>query len=361
MNILLVEDHRLFRDGMSMLLEKIDAKSKILEAATGQQALDYLDDNNLDLDLAVIDYQLPDTSGINILAAIKLHLPATPVVIMSGLDSPDIIRSTLARGASGFLPKIMEPEEIIDALRLVIDGAFYVPPFIIDRIKNNPQKEDYSDLTQLAERARQIMMSDERGEQSCTSTPGAINSIHLALDKMQQQSHEFRHQAFHDHLTGLPNRRLFDDRLQQTLKQTRRNKKLFALVALDLDKFKQINDNFGHATGDLLLEGIADRLRQSLRRADTAARLGGDEFVLILREVSDFNSVDQIVNRLQKNLCRPITLAGQKLSPSVSMGVCISQGKESSAQLLDQADRALYKAKACGRNNYQIYKEDLPR
>lgn len=360
MNLLLVDDHRLFRDGLAMLLEKLDSEVSILQAGTGQQALDLINNSDLqlDLDLAIIDYQLPDTTGIHLLQSIKQKLPATPVVIMSGLEDPEVIRATLAQGASGFLPKTLEPWEIIDALHLVMDGAFYVPPFILNRMDNSNKSDEYSDLTSLAAKARQIIEENDWNTPQQKRPSRAIDSINTALNSMLSERRELQRQAFHDDLTGLPNRRLFTDRLNQTLKQAKRNKSLFALLALDLDKFKHINDTLGHPAGDQLLAIIAERMRQSLRSVDTAARLGGDEFMVILNDVTDLSNAQMVIERLHSNLCSPCKLGAVDITPSVSLGATIGFGGDDATQLLAQADKVLYKVKASGRNNYQIFTKE---
>ena len=167
--------------------------------------------------------------------------------------------------------------------------------------------------------------------------------------------------AFYDPLTGLPNRRLVMDRLQQALAATRRGGKLGALLLLDLDHFKNLNDTRGHDVGDRLLIEVARRLRLSLRESDTAARLGGDEFVVLLEDIGDEDlhaatNVESIAEKLRAALEEGYDLAGEACHISTSIGIAIFQRSTESVEvLLKQADLALYQAKDIGRNAIRFY------
>jgi len=174
------------------------------------------------------------------------------------------------------------------------------------------------------------------------------------LDKMENHYNELRQHAFHDALTGLPNRRLFNDRLDQALYHASRKGKQLALVALDLDKFKQVNDELGHDQGDELLKKVASRLMEATRKVDTVSRLGGDEFMVVLTEVKDVNAVKLVVERMFQMVTEPCSLAGHVLVPSVSIGVALSHGTLDSDALFKTADEALYQVKRNGRNGFEI-------
>jgi diguanylate cyclase (GGDEF)-like protein/PAS domain S-box-containing protein len=171
-----------------------------------------------------------------------------------------------------------------------------------------------------------------------------------------------RHLAFHDSLTGLPNRRLLTDRLQQALSNSSRHSQHGALMFLDLDQFKQLNDTHGHETGDLLLEEIAKRLLQSVRAIDTVARLGGDEFVVLIQELST-NAQDAemhatiVGHKILSSLNEPYQLRGQTHSTTPSIGVTLFHGDTvPHHEIIKQADHAMYQAKAGGRNMVCFYK-----
>jgi diguanylate cyclase (GGDEF)-like protein/PAS domain S-box-containing protein len=169
--------------------------------------------------------------------------------------------------------------------------------------------------------------------------------------EMEARLHEMAH---YDTLTGLPNRRLFRDRLQQAVSRCRRNEKLSALMYLDIDHFKQINDRLGHATGDAVLVAFAGRLKAAVRETDTVGRLGGDEFTVIAEGLPDaqaaFGIADKILTRLQDE----VSLGQRRFHIATSIGICFFDGRESNIDvLLRQADSALYAAKRAGRNQYK--------
>jgi diguanylate cyclase (GGDEF)-like protein len=165
-----------------------------------------------------------------------------------------------------------------------------------------------------------------------------------------------RHQAEHDALTGLPNRVLFLDRLQQALATSRREHKRFAVMFLDLDRFKQINDTLGHKAGDMVLQEVAQRLRHCVRGVDTTSRLGGDEFVVLLADIRGADQAAHVAGTVMQALARPITLEHQEIAPSVSIGIAICPGDgEDAVTLLHHADVAMYHAKQQGRNAFRFF------
>ncbi len=176
--------------------------------------------------------------------------------------------------------------------------------------------------------------------------------------ELREQKESLRHLAHHDTLTGLPNRLLFLDRLKHALKLAKRSQQNIAVLFLDLDHFKQINDSLGHSAGDFLLESVAYRLRNSVREVDTVARLGGDEFTIIL-EGYEHGIVD-IVNKLVKEVSKVVEYKEHKLYTSVSIGISMyPKDGDSCESLLRNADSAMYKAKEIGRNRYQFYTSDM--
>ena len=173
---------------------------------------------------------------------------------------------------------------------------------------------------------------------------------------LRESEERFRHMALHDALTGLATRLLLDDRLTASLESARRHHTGLALLMVDLDKFKQINDTFGHQAGDEVLRVTADRLMQTVRKSDTVARMGGDEFVALLIELHNPHMAERIAAKIVKSLAEPILFAGRAIPVSVSVGVCTSdEGGLDEEALLKHADDALYQAKAHGRNCYQIF------
>ena len=161
--------------------------------------------------------------------------------------------------------------------------------------------------------------------------------------------------ALNDPLTGLANRRLLDDRLSMALVHARRNKTSMALVYLDLDGFKQVNDTLGHGVGDLLLKSVAGRLVASVREEDTVARVGGDEFVMALWQVADANDAATVTARTIVAVAQPHDLEGQAVSITISAGVSVYPVHGPDAEtLMKCADVALYEAKHAGRNACRV-------
>lgn len=180
---------------------------------------------------------------------------------------------------------------------------------------------------------------------------------HTSHRLAEEQTHFL---ANHDVLTGLPNRVYFSNQLHQSIALSQRNNLPMALLLLDLDRFKHVNDTFGHHTGDLLLKEVALRIRSSLRETDFVARLGGDEFVIIQTDVSQPNASETLARKLVLELGRPYELEGQEVLSGTSIGLCVypKDGKNS-VELLKRADLALYRAKNSGRHNFQFYTSDL--
>ena len=164
------------------------------------------------------------------------------------------------------------------------------------------------------------------------------------------------HLAHHDPLTGLPNRSLLHDRLDQALTQAGRSRQRLAVMFLDLDRFKNINDTLGHAVGDLLLKHVAEHLRKAVRAVDTVSRLGGDEFVVVLHEIERPDDAAMVAEKIITSLAIAVTLEGHQLhaTPSIGISVFPDDGVEA-YELMKNADTAMYHAKASGRNNFQFF------
>jgi diguanylate cyclase (GGDEF)-like protein/PAS domain S-box-containing protein len=169
-----------------------------------------------------------------------------------------------------------------------------------------------------------------------------------------------KHQAQHDTLTDLPNRKLFMDFLNLELAQARRNRKHLAVLFLDLDHFKQINDTLGHEAGDLLLQAVAQRLRRCVRESDTVARIGGDEFNVLMPDLTQSDDVGTVVHKIMGVFSTPFLLDTREISATTSVGISMFPfDGESSAELVKKADSAMYVAKQTAGNSYQFYNEEI--
>jgi diguanylate cyclase (GGDEF)-like protein len=162
-----------------------------------------------------------------------------------------------------------------------------------------------------------------------------------------------QYMAQYDSLTQLPNRELLRDRLHTALARARREQSQVALLFLDLDKFKQVNDSFGHAVGDLLLQGVALRIQQCLREADTVARFAGDEFVVLLEDFHTADHASGVAEKIRQVLNQPFELRGQHQTVLPSIGIALyPQHAQDAQQLLQHADNAMYRAKQNGGNRF---------
>ena len=158
------------------------------------------------------------------------------------------------------------------------------------------------------------------------------------------------HLAYHDELTGLPNRRLFQDRLGQALAQAARSQQHVALLYLDLDDFKTVNDRLGHTVGDSVLRGVAQRLLGNIRGTDTACRYGGDEFVILLPGLDNAGTSTMLIHKLRAALAAPYTIDNFDIHMAVSLGIAVHAGTvDSAVDLIDRADRELYCTKTARR------------
>ena len=197
---------------------------------------------------------------------------------------------------------------------------------------------------------------------------GAVQDV----SELKMAEEEIRFLAFYDGLTGLANRMLFLDRLDQEIKKARRHKQIFALLFLDLDKFKRINDLYGHYVGDLLLKSVSETLRNCIRNIDTAARMskddsetviaryGGDEFIVLLSNIRDAENASKVANRILHEIPSNYNLDGNQVSVTTSIGISVfpADGEEPDL-LVRSADSAMYHAKEVGKNNYQFFKESF--
>jgi diguanylate cyclase (GGDEF)-like protein len=175
------------------------------------------------------------------------------------------------------------------------------------------------------------------------------------LTRLKQTNEQITHLAHHDNLTGLPNRILFYDRLNQAITRARRDKESIAVLYLDLDGFKLVNDTLGHEAGDTLLREVAKRIVACVRDSDTVARMGGDEFTVILSNVRPPSHKDRVAKEIIDAIALPFMLDGKSCSTSVSIGIALYPDHgETAEQLVKIADAAMYLAKHSGKNCYRI-------
>lgn len=176
------------------------------------------------------------------------------------------------------------------------------------------------------------------------------------ISERRQNEQRLAYLAQHDLLTGLPNRHLLQDRLHQGMVRARRSARLMALMFLDIDRFKEINDAFGHGAGDAVLKTIAQRLTAALRESDTVGRLGGDEFTVIVEDMDTVEYVSEVAEKIISAFATPLMIEEREVMVTTSIGIALYPADADTAdEMLKKADIAMYHAKRCGRNRYQVY------
>lgn len=189
---------------------------------------------------------------------------------------------------------------------------------------------------------------------------GLIQKIHDINESLKREMNDKAYAATHDALTGLPNRVLFQERLIHTLEMSKRKNTHFALMFLDIDRFKYVNDTYGHACGDQLLQVISSRLTTVLRKSDTVARLGGDEFVVILSEITSAQDAEFVANKIISEVAKKCDVIGKEFTVTTSIGISVFPHHGSNvSDIIKNADVAMYAAKDAGKNTYRIYDEKM--
>ena len=258
----------------------------------------------------VVDNRLPDCSGIDLAGELKEKDPDVPVLLLTGYASLDTAVAAVGQ-LDAYLTKPVAPAAFLQAVRNAL--------------------------------ARRALVTENRS----------------LVERLQRLN---AYQALYDPLTGLPNRALLDDRLTQALAGARRTGTSLAVLFVDLDRFKVVNDLFGHHVGDQLLRQMADRLAAARRRSDTVARFGGDEFVVVCPDVGTSGSACRIAEHLLDELARPATADGVEHRLTASIGITITSPgapSQSPETLLRNADTAMYRAKEGGRAGWELFDEAM--
>jgi diguanylate cyclase (GGDEF)-like protein len=205
-------------------------------------------------------------------------------------------------------------------------------------------------LSEVAELKQALATSQQQAKAARQQTATLVernSRLREKLIRRRQEATQARHFAYHDELTGLPNRRLLLDRLNQAMAQGARQHKQVALLSLDLDGFKSVNDRLGHAAGDKLLQQVAERLAACTRGADTACRYGGDEFVIMLPEIDGQESAAAVAQKIRARLAAPFDVDGSVITLTASIGTAVYPvDGQNYRDLINQADIAMYRAKS---------------
>jgi len=220
---------------------------------------------------------------------------------------------------------------------------------------------DLADHTSLLTRdGRKLSVEDSASPIRDGERTSGVVLVFRDVTEKREMERQLAHQASYDYLTQIPNRVLFHDRLEQALSRAKRSGTPMALLYMDLDSFKEVNDTLGHAAGDIVLQGAADRLSKAVRGEDTVARMGGDEFTVIMTGFTAHEEVVTTVGRIFESLSAPLLVGGQEVSVSASVGVAIFPGDgEDADRLLRNADIAMYKAKKRRGNAVEFFRPEL--
>ena len=270
-----------------MLLESLGSEIVVLHADALAPAIQTLSEPP-SIDCVLLDLSLPDAAGLEALEALHAAAPDAPVVVLTGRDDQVLAVKAVQVGAQDYLPK--------------------------------------------------------RG----TDAALLARAVRYAIERKRTEL-RLAHDALHDRLTGLPNRVLFLDRLAVALERSRRSPGSVAVLFIDLDRFKAVNDSLGHDVGDELLVLVADRVRANLRGGDTVARFGGDEFLLLCDDLGSQFEALALAHRARDMIAEPLELAGREISVSACVGVACAERAETGAEsLIRDADHAMYRAKQRG-------------
>ena len=292
--VLLIEDNDVDAQLTQDLLSEWSTEEfQVARATTLAEGLSLLSRERFDAML--LDLSLPDAFGLPTVREVHAASPTIPVVVLSGVSDQSLALQAVRQGAQDYLVKGQgHPELLARAIRYAIE-----------------RKRFEEHLTYLAQ---------------------------------------------YDHLTGLVNRTLFRDRLVQAMARNKRMQQMIGLMLLDLDRFKLVNDTFGHDIGDELLKAVSERLKTCVREVDTVARMGGDEFTIILEGVSSEQNVLVVAKRITESIATPFELKGHCISIGISIGITIyPQDDHPVDELLKHADTAMYQAKQQGGSAFHLH------
>ncbi|MBU1426648.1 MAG: EAL domain-containing protein [Gammaproteobacteria bacterium] len=303
---------------------------KILRASSGQQGLEILAQH--EAGVVISDQRMPGMSGVEFLTRVKELYPDTIRIVLSGTGDFDTVTAAINQGA---IYKFFTKPWDNDVLRVDVMEAFWRQELVREK----------GQLLQQIQSANELL---------------AQVNLDLAA-AMELKDGQIDRAVHYDALTNLPNRLLFLDRLDQELTRAQRDKSMMAVLSIDLDRFKQVNDSFGHPVGDQLLQAVAERLGSQIRACDTVARIADDEFCIAVTGVKTTHAAGEVAQKLLDAFAHnPISIIDSEIFITLSIGISIYPVDGlNTTTLLKNADAALHQAKSEGRNNFQYYAEQM--
>jgi diguanylate cyclase (GGDEF)-like protein len=290
-------------------------------------------------DVVLLDLGLPESIGLDTLHRLLAAVPATPtLIVFSGLGDENVAVQAVQSGAQDYLVKGQ-----VDA------------PLLVRSIRYAMERSHAKQALRQAHDELERRVAERTAELADT-----IDALKLEIAERKQAEERIRFMVHYDALTGLPNRVLLQDRLNQAIAHAQRSHSRVAILFIDLDYFKNINDSLGHQLGDCLLQMAAVRLQMCLRADDSVARLGGDEFVLSLPLLNDSSDAAPVAQKALDTLAQPFLVEGHQLHVSGSIGISVYPEDGTDVEsLMRTADTAMYHAKEMGRGNFQFFTPSL--
>lgn len=351
--ILIVDDNP---NNLKLLFDFLkESGFKVLVAKDGESAIEKLQE--VSPNIILLDVMMPGIDGFETCYRLKASVATKdiPVIFMTALtDRVDKVKG-LSMGAVDYITKPFQQEEVLARVQLHL------------RLRNltktleeqNTLLKQEIEARKEAEAALQKLTSEleERVAAQTAELTQTVNQLQQAQVQLLQREEKLGHDAFHDALTDLPNRAWFMNRLQQAIDLSYKCEDyLYAVLFIDLDRFKVVNDSLGHLVGDELLKSVARQLQASLRHTDAVARFGGDEFVLLLEDIKDIDEPTRVAERIQNQLRQPFNLNDYEVFTEISIGIILStMDYDRPEDVLRDADIAMYYAKAQGRGRYEVF------
>lgn len=364
-SILIVDD----KESNVLLLERMLSNAGYLSiASTTTPHLVGEMHRNHQYDLILLDLQMPGMDGFEVMEKLKAIEPDGYLPVLVITAQPQLKLRALQAGAKDFISKPFELPEVLTRIQNMIEV----------RLLHRDAKRHSLVLEQTVQKLRETELGLRTSEVALTQEKRTLDSYVLQLQQANENlvvaslnafsmaeeidtaKARMAHLAQHDALTDLPNRILLNDRLVQALALAQRQRKHVAVMFLDLDRFKNINDSLGHAVGDRLLQSVARRLTATVRNSDTVCRQGGDEFVILLADVAQAEDAASSAQKILTALAASHRIDHFELHVTVSIGISIYPDDGQDAEtLIKNADTAMYQAKESGRNHYQLFAQNM--